>query len=231
VKTAVAIRHVPFEGLGSFAPVLSERGYKLRYLEAATDNMAPIISDPPDILVVLGGPIGAYEQGNYPFLMLEQEIIKHRIAADLPTVGLCLGAQIIAAAAGAQVFPGSQKEIGWGPLSLTGLGEASCLAPIEGVPVLHWHGDTFNLPDGAELLASTKICRNQAFQMGPCLGLQFHPEVTARGLEAWFVGHAAEINATEGVSVENLRADTERYAPELEEVGPKVLESWLDEVG
>ncbi len=230
MKTVVAIRHVPFEGLGSFAAVLSEHGYKLRYMEAATDNLSPLVLDPPEILIVLGGPIGAYELKSYPFLALEQEIIRKRMSEELPTLGVCLGAQLLAAAAGAHVYPGDRKELGWGSLDLTTRGEASCLAPLDGVQVLHWHEDTFTMPEGALRLASTSACRNQAFQLGCSLGLQFHPEVTARGLEAWFVGHATEISATDGVSVESLRADTELYASELEVAGPKCLEFWLDEV-
>jgi len=229
VKTAVAIRHVPFEGLGSFVPVLSERGYKVRYLEAATDNLGPIIETPPDLLVVLGGPIGADQQKIYPFLLLEQEIIARRLVADQPTLGICLGAQLLARAGGAQTMPAGATEIGWEPLTLSVPGEVSCLAPVNGVPVFHWHGDTFTLPQGAVRLASSRRCRNQAFVLDRSLGLQFHVEVTARGLEAWYVGHAAESAANEGL--EGLRADTERYAPGLEDAGPRVLEQWLDELG
>jgi GMP synthase (glutamine-hydrolysing) len=230
VKTAVAIRHVPFEGLGSFAPVLSEHGYKVRYLDAATDNLGPVVSDPPEILIVLGGPIGAYELRNYPFLLLEQEIIKRRFQENLATIGVCLGAQLIAAAAGALVYPAATKELGWEPVSMTVPGEVSCLTPITGTPVLHWHGDTFDLPEGAVRLASTKACQNQAFQLERSLGLQFHVEVTGRGLEAWFVGHATEIAATDGVTVEGLRADTRRNVSALEAAGPSCLEHWLDEI-
>ncbi len=231
MKTAVAIRHVPFEGLGSFAPVLSERGYKVRYLDAATDNLGPIIESPPDLLVVLGGPIGADQQKVYPFLLLEQEIIARRLDADLPTLGICLGAQLLARAAGADTYPAAEREIGWAALTLTVPGEVSCLAPIGGVPVLHWHGDTFDLPANAVRLASTRHCQNQAFVLERSLGLQFHVEVTARGLEAWYVGHATEIAATEGLTVAGLRADTERYASALEDAGPRCLEQWLDELG
>ncbi len=132
MKTAVAIRHVPFEGLGSFVPVLSERGYKVRYLEAATDNLGPIIETPPDLLVVLGGPIGADQQKIYPFLLLEQEIIARRLVADQPTLGICLGAQLLARAGGAQTMPAGATEIGWEPLTLSVPGEVSCLAPVNG---------------------------------------------------------------------------------------------------
>lgn len=222
---------MPFEGLGSFAPVLSERGYKVRYLDAATDNLGPIIETPPDLLVVLGGPIGVDQQKVYPFLLLEQEIIVRRLDADLPVLGICLGAQLLARAAGAKIYPVGEVEIGWEALKLTVLGEVSCLAPINGLPVLHWHGDTFDLPAHAVRLASTRRCKNQAFVLERSLGLQFHVEATARGLEAWYVGHAAEIAAAEGLTVEGLRADAERYAPALEDAGPRCLEQWLDELG
>lgn len=94
--------------------------------------------------------------------------------------------------------------------------------------VLHWHGDTFDLPDGAKHLASTLRCANQAFCWGRwALGLQFHPEVTALGLERWYVGHAVEIGATPGVSVSELRRDADRHAPALREPAKRLFESWL----
>lgn len=225
---ATVIRHVPFEDLGAFAPVLEERGFALRWREAGLD--APS-DDGADLLVVLGGPIGAYEEDLYPFLADEIRVVAGRLDAGQPTLGICLGAQIMARAAGARVYPSGVKEIGWSPLTLTDEGAASPLRHLgaHATQVLHWHGDTFDLPAGATLLASTPACRHQAFALGATgLGLQFHPEVTAAGLERWFIGHACEIASTPGVTVPGLRAATAAHAGALERQGRRFLESWLD---
>ncbi len=229
-RRAVAIRHVAFEDLGTLGAVLVGRGMAVDYVEAGANDFAPV--GDPDLLVVLGGPIGACDDADYPFLAAEAALIQRRLAAGRPTLGICLGAQLLARALGARVFRNPVKEIGWAPVELTQAGRASCLAGLDGHPVLHWHGDTFDLPEGATLLASTPACRNQAFAWAPAaLGLQFHVEVTASGLERWLVGHTVEIAATPGVTVAGLRADTARYGAALEEAGAAVLESWLGSVG
>lgn len=229
-KTARAIRHVLFEDLGTLESVLGAHGYAITYREAGMDDLAAIDPAGPDLLVVLGGPIGAYEEDAYPFVLDEVRLLERRLAADLPTLGICLGAQLMARALGSKVYPGPRKEIGWSPVRLTEAGRQSCLrflAP-EQTPVLHWHGDTFDLPSGAALLASTDVCENQAFAWGRTgLALQFHAEVTAKGLERWFIGHACEISATPSVSVAQLRRDTTRWAPTLEAHGPKAFDAWL----
>jgi GMP synthase (glutamine-hydrolysing) len=231
VKTALAIRHVAFEDLGSFAGVLARRGVAVRVLEAGTDDLAAVTPAEPDLLVVLGGPIGAYEEADYPFVLDEVRLLERRLAAGRPTLGICLGAQMMARALGARVYKAPVKELGWGPIRLTGIGRASALRHLDAglTPVLHWHGDTFDLPAGADLLASTEAVAHQAFAVGRhALALQFHAEVTARGLEGWFIGHTAEINATPGASVRGLRADTARHAAGLERQGVRMFEDWLD---
>jgi GMP synthase (glutamine-hydrolysing) len=134
----------------------------------------------------------------------------------------------MAKALGSRVYPGPAKEIGWAPVTLTEAGHHGPTRHLQG-PVLHWHGDTFDLPPGAQLLASTQICRNQAFSCGRnAIAFQFHPEAVADQLEFWFVGHAAEISTVPGLTVNGLRADTQKYAPEAQERGERCLSDWLE---
>lgn len=227
LSTSVAIRHVPFEGLGILEPLLRQAGYTPHIYDAGNDDLWTIEPVKTDLLIVLGGPIGAYEEDRYPFLMEELNIIEQRLAAGRPTLGICLGAQLMARALGAKVYPGPAKEIGWAPLTLNQAGRDSILAPLAETPVLHWHGDTFDLPDGATLLASTDICRNQAFSRGPnVLGLQFHGETDGTGIESWLIGHACELSAA-GIDPRSIREDTRRFGSALGAAGQQVFTEWL----
>jgi GMP synthase (glutamine-hydrolysing) len=228
ISTTV-IRHVPFEDLGAFAPVLERRGAALDMCDIGLDDLGAVDPLGPDLLIVLGGPIGVYEEERYPFLVEEISLLARRIAANRPTLGICLGAQLIAKAAGAKVYPSGQNEIGFAPITLTNAGRGSCLAPFANESTtLHWHGDTFDLPGEATLLASTNACTNQAFMLGQnIIGFQFHPEAGGPGFERWLVGHTVELSAT-GVDVRKLRKDAARLAPELGRKAERVLTAWLD---
>ncbi|MDB5392612.1 MAG: glutamine amidotransferase [Rhodospirillales bacterium] len=226
-KRALAIRHVHFEDLGTFDPVFEAHGYDIAYADAGLDDLSAIDNAAVDLLIVLGGPIGAYEEDYYPFLVAELELIRKRLAANRPILGLCLGAQLMARALGADVRPGPAKEIGWGPVSLTEAGWAGPLKHLGSDPVLHWHGDAFTLPDGAERLAGTEICPNQAFSYGPnVLAFQFHPEAAVEGFESWLIGHAVEIAAAH-LSPDILRREAALYGPAAAERGRLVITEWL----
>ncbi len=224
----IAIRHVPFEDLDGFAAPLTARGLSVAYRDASVEDLTSPDLLAADVLVVLGGPIGAYDDALYPFLAAELAVIEKRLTQKRPVLGICLGAQLMARALGARVYPG-RKELGWATVNLTEAGRASPLRLIDGLKVLHWHGDTFDLPAGAAHLAATDATPHQAFSWERHgLGLQFHLEVTARGLERWYVGHALEIATTPGVRLAGLRADSAACASRLAPQAAAALSAWLD---
>jgi GMP synthase (glutamine-hydrolysing) len=229
MRIALVIRHVHFEDLGAFADPLESAGWRVRYVDIGLHELDPRESDAADLMVVLGGPIGAYEEHLYPFLDEELKALRLRLAAGRPTLGLCLGAQLMARALGAHVGRGHAKEIGWAPVELTDAGREGPLRHLAGIPVLHWHGDVFDLPSGAQCLASTPLCANQAFALGRhALGFQFHPEADGRGFGRWLIGHAAEIAGVPGLSVTTLREEAARFGASAGEAGQRCLVEWLD---
>ncbi|RRS05213.1 glutamine amidotransferase [Aquabacterium soli] len=228
-KHVVVVQHLAFEDLGSFASLLDLMGAHVHYRQAGVDILDRDIAT-ADLLIVLGGPIGVYEDLAYPFLTDELAALKGRLQRDAPTLGVCLGAQLIAKALDARVYPGAHKEIGWGELTLTGAGVQSPLRQLAHTPVLHWHGDTFDLPAGAALLASTDLYPNQAFSVGSnVLALQFHPEAETARFERWLIGHTCELGKA-GIDIPALRADNLRHGRALEQAGKRMLSDWLDGV-
>lgn len=187
------IKHVPFEGPAAIGDWAAERGHLLAITEAWHHELPAL--DDFECLVVMGGPMNIYQFDRHPWLRDETKLISDTIGANKLVLGVCLGAQLIAAAAGAKVTRNNQPEIGWFPVKLTV--EASRFGVLEGFPVeftpLHWHGDTFALPPSAIHLASSEACSNQAFSLsgGRVVALQFHLEETRESLQG-LIDHAAD---------------------------------------
>ena len=223
----IALRHVAFEDLGVFTQVFQEEHISIEYWESGLhpcDLQAWLAAD---LAIVLGGPVGVADSDRYPFIAAELDLVARRLEAGLPLLGICLGAQYMAAAGGARVYPGARKEIGWGSVDLTSAGAAGVLAPLAAAPVLHWHGDTFDLPEGATLLASTSVTPHQAFSLGPGqLALQFHVEADATRMESWLVGHCCEL-AGACVDPCTIREDARRLGEQARKAGQDVCRLWL----
>jgi len=221
MKTAVALRHINFEDIGTLDSVLADRGYQLQYLDPTIDDLDNRAAQRADLLIVLGGPIGAYDEQVYPFLEQELSIVRQRLDSGKPLLGICLGAQLIARALGAKVYPLGVKEIGFAPLTLTAAGKASVLAGLGNTPVLHWHGDQFDIP-------ATAI-PHQAFSIGRnVLALQFHLEADIRRIEHWLVGHANELGQA-NIDPRTLRAAASELGNHLTIAARKVFAAWLNQ--
>ena len=227
-RIALAFRHVHFEDLGIIEPLLLERGYLVEYVDLGIEAIDADRVDAADLLIVLGGPIGVHDTEGYPFLDASKEAVGQRLRTRRPLLGICLGAQLIAEAMGAEVRPTGAVEIGYAPLDLTDEGVDSPLRALDGMPVLHWHGDAFTIPEGARHLARTPGFPNQAFSAESVLALQFHLEADHRTIGRWLIGHAHELHHN-GIDPRSIREDARVHGPKLESAARSVIGDWLDE--
>lgn len=229
MKLALALRHLAFEDLGTLGPWLTDRDYEIRYHDVGVDDLRRVDPVAADLVIVLGGPIGAGDDRDYPYLAEETAFIRQRLDSNKPLLGICLGAQLMARALGADVAPMGVKEIGFSTLEITGAGNNSPLRHLAGAPVLHWHGDRFALPVGAPSLASTAVCDNQAFMPGPhALALQFHVEADVARFETWLIGHATELSQA-NVDIPALRRAARENGPKLPGALDAMMSEWLQQ--
>lgn len=228
MKQALVIRHAPYERLAGFRAPIEAAGYAIEHVDVADSGFTACDLVAPDLLVVLGGPMAVYERDAHPWIAGEVARLAARLAAEKPTLGVCLGAQMIAAALGGDVWPGPAKEAGFAPLVLSEAGRASPLRHLAGVPVLHWHGDTFDLPAGVDLLASTHLYPHQAFARGShLLALQCHPEMGEdESFERWLEKGGRWL-ALAGTTPDALRAEYARKGPGAVAAGRALLSEWL----
>ena len=213
-------QHVPFEGLGSIAPWLEAHRAVVTVTRFFEDTVLPE-AEGLDLLIVMGGPMSVNDEKLHPWLIAEKRFIAQAILRGMAVLGVCLGAQLIAAALGARVYPNREKEIGWFPVYSLPLPETF---PAEAGPsfrfpeeslVFHWHGETFDLPTGAVHLARSGACLNQAFQYGRrVVGLQFHLEMTPQAVHELVDDGRDELVPAGCVQseAEILSAPAERYA-------------------
>ena len=176
-------QHVSFEGLGALEPAFRRRGREIAATRFFANDPLP---DPAevDFLVAMGGPMSVNDEAAFPWLAPEKEFIRRHVATGKPYLGICLGAQLLASALGARVFPNREKEIGWFPIEGLAHGNPAAFRFPSTAEVFQWHGETFDLPPGATHLARSSVCENQAFQIGRAIGLQFHLETTPESARA-----------------------------------------------
>ncbi|RYD98554.1 MAG: glutamine amidotransferase [Sphingomonadales bacterium] len=228
MKSALIVRHTPYEGIAGFRAPVEAAGYELTRIDISDPAFPHIDFDEPDLLLVMGGPMGVYETEAHPWIAGELTRLSRRIMLDRPTIGVCLGSQMIAAAMGAKVYAGPVKEVGFAPVAVNAAGLGSPLRHIENVPILHWHGDSFDLPPGVELLASTGHYAHQAFRRGNnLLALQCHPEMGEDPrIDIWLEDVAYVEQA--GLTVAELRVQHDAFGPAAVTAGQKLIADWLD---
>jgi GMP synthase-like glutamine amidotransferase len=224
------LQHISFETAGMILDWASLHQHTVSHTYLyEEEKIYPKIED-FDMLVVMGGTMGVYEEHRFGWLKAEKEFIKVAIAANKIVLGICLGSQLLAEVLGAKVYPNQAKEIGFFPISKTEAGEADTL--LSHIPnnwlVFHWHGDTFDLPQGATHLFASLACKNQGFRKGNCVGLQFHPETDKKLLNAM-----VEFEKHELISSQYVQEEKEILANHFQEVldkNRKYLYEFLDKL-
>ncbi len=233
----LVFQHVAHEILGTLDPLLRDAGCRIRYVNFGRDAQAQPSLEGYHGLVVLGGPMNLDQTSAYPHLLTESRLIAEAVENDLPVLGVCLGAQLIAHTLGARVVPNRCKEIGWYDVGLTPAGAADPLFQhcAESEKMFQWHGQTFEIPEGAIRLAGSERCRNQAFRYGDNVyGFQFHLEVDEAMILHWLrvVDNAAELEALAGeIDPEDIRKQTRLHVGRLNELSDRVFGEFVGRIG
>lgn len=218
------LQHVPFEELGNIQPWLTQQNAEVHYCRLYANDPLPDVNK-TDLLIVLGGPMSVNDESHYPWLVAEKAFLAQAIAAEKPIVGICLGAQLIASCQGARIYSNYAKEIGWFDITAVAA-YGDVLSLPASMHVFHWHGETFELPANAVLLASSVACNNQIFQLGQrVIGLQCHLETTADNARSMVLHCADEL--TGGSFIQDadtiLAANAAQYQ-QLSQLMTQVLE-------
>jgi GMP synthase (glutamine-hydrolysing) len=233
----LVLRHVPHEHLGTLARSLEENNINHQYQNLYEKGTQDIFIEGYDGLIILGGPMNVYEVNKYPFLEKEDRVIKEALHKEMPILGICLGAQLIAKALAAKIIKNKEKEIGWYPLNISREASSDKLFrhfnPEE--TVFQWHGDTFEIPDGAVHLAESPLCTNQAFKYkSNVYALQFHLEVTPQMISEWLEvpENKREIDSLEEtIDPEHIRSQTPRFINRLNRLAENVFNEFCGLIG
>ncbi len=214
----LVLQHIECEDLGTIANVMSQRGIGYKYVRLFDGE--PVPSDPGNYsgMIILGGPMNVYEEDKFTYLKDEDILIKKAVKNDMPVLGICLGGQLIAKATGAKVKKGTKKEIGWYDLKLTkDSRQDKVFNSLPGtIKVFQWHGDTFDIPDGALHLAGSELFPNQAYRVGSSIyGLQFHLEVTQEMINRWISEYEEELSTLDYINAGRIISDTPAYIDNL----------------
>ena len=233
-SSLLVLQHISCEPPAAFEDELRARGLDVTRVELDEGDALPDWREFPAI-VVMGGPMGAYDETDHPWLVEEKRLLREAVEADVPVWGVCLGAQLLASALGARVYRGDEPEVGVLPVELT---SAAADDPVfrdvpSSFPTLQWHGDSFDLPDGATLLASSPAYPHQAFRVGRSYGLQFHLEVALDLATEWgeVPAYAQSLESTLGPgALERLLAEVAEHVDETVPLARGIFGRWLEHV-
>ena len=218
------LQHVPFEELGNIQPWLVQHNAEIHYCRLYANDPLPDVNE-TDLLIVLGGPMSVNDESHYPWLVAEKAFLAQAIAAEKPIVGICLGAQLIASSQGARIYSNYAKEIGWFDITAVAA-YGDVLSLPASMHVFHWHGETFELPANAVLLASSVACNNQIFQLGQrVIGLQCHLETTADNARSMVLHCADELTGGSFIQdADTILAASAAHYQQLSQLMTQVLE-------
>jgi GMP synthase (glutamine-hydrolysing) len=206
-RKILSVQNISFETLGTLEESIKCDGYQIENIEAQIDPFPSNVQQYAAI-IILGGPMAVYD--NVKYLKKEQELIRQAIKAEVPVLGICLGSQLIAEAIGGRVYKGGKKEIGWSAVKVNQAGLADIFKGInaEKIKVFQWHGDTYDLPPNATIMASSKLY-TQAFRCGSAVGIQFHLEITDEMIHRWTEEYAKELEC-ERIDTRDLLVQKDR---------------------
>ena len=224
---ALVLQHVAVEGPGRLALLLQQRGWALQTTALYAGEKLPAGPQEYQAIIIMGGPMGVYDEADYPFLRAEHVFLQRALAHNVPMLGICLGSQLLAKALGARVYRNPCKEIGWYTVDLTPEGRTDPLLQGVSSPVLvfQWHGDAFDLPEGAVALASSPQCTHQAFRYGEGVyGLLFHLELVPAMIYSWLTTFQAElVGVREYIDPQRIVADIPRHLEQYYHVSTQIF--------